>query len=125
MTNYSVRVELRNADEDEYANLQAEMEDRGFVRLRRNPNCRAFVLSRAVRPRGEKRLNYRPGGMGSTKPQINRRCIPLGAECRRHTLREEPKALHRFLAPVVGRIVQQQRRHAGAGLQLAQADYYS
>src|SRR6201987_763384 len=53
-----------------------------------------------------------------------RRCIPLGAECRRHTVREEPRALHRFLAPVVGRIVQEQRRHAGAGLQLAQAGYY-
>jgi hypothetical protein len=32
MTNYTVRVELHNADEDDYATLHAEMEDRGFVR---------------------------------------------------------------------------------------------
>jgi hypothetical protein len=32
MTNYTVRVELHNADEDDYENLHAEMEGRGFVR---------------------------------------------------------------------------------------------
>jgi hypothetical protein len=32
MTNYTVRVELHDADEDDYATLHAEMEERGFVR---------------------------------------------------------------------------------------------
>lgn len=32
MTNYMVRVELHHADDDDYANLHAAMEDEGFVR---------------------------------------------------------------------------------------------
>jgi hypothetical protein len=32
MTSFTVRVELHKADEDDYANLHTEMEDRGFVR---------------------------------------------------------------------------------------------
>jgi hypothetical protein len=32
MTNYTVRIELHGADEDDYTNLHAEMESRGFVR---------------------------------------------------------------------------------------------
>jgi hypothetical protein len=32
MTSYTVRVELHEADEDDYANLHGEMEERGFVR---------------------------------------------------------------------------------------------
>jgi hypothetical protein len=32
MTNYTVRIELHNADEDDYASLHAAMEDNGFVR---------------------------------------------------------------------------------------------
>jgi len=32
MTSYTVRVELHEADEDDYASLHATMEDEGFVR---------------------------------------------------------------------------------------------
>lgn len=32
MTNYTVRVELHGADDDDYGNLHAAMEDEGFVR---------------------------------------------------------------------------------------------
>jgi hypothetical protein len=32
MTSYTVRVELHDADEDDYSNLHAAMEDEGFVR---------------------------------------------------------------------------------------------
>jgi hypothetical protein len=32
MTNYTVRVELHDADDDDYANLHTAMEDQGFVR---------------------------------------------------------------------------------------------
>lgn len=32
MTSYTVRVELHGADDDDYANLHAAMEDEGFVR---------------------------------------------------------------------------------------------
>jgi hypothetical protein len=32
MPSFTVRVELHKADEDDYANLHTEMEDRGFVR---------------------------------------------------------------------------------------------
>ncbi len=32
MTSFTVRVELHKADEDDYAKLHEEMEERGFVR---------------------------------------------------------------------------------------------
>lgn len=32
MTSYTVRVELHDADDDDYASLHAAMEDQGFVR---------------------------------------------------------------------------------------------
>jgi hypothetical protein len=32
MTNYTVRVELHNANDEDYSNLHAAMEDEGFVR---------------------------------------------------------------------------------------------
>jgi hypothetical protein len=43
MTDYTVRIGLHNADEDDYTNLNAEMEDRGFVRWIAGNNSSAIA----------------------------------------------------------------------------------